>query len=58
MPIKYVDGKKIHLPYPKKKKNTVKKKILKLQMQLELTILFWLKVVTPLMSKILMQNIY
>jgi hypothetical protein len=29
MPIKYVDGKKIHLPYPKKKKNTVKKKILK-----------------------------
>jgi len=29
MPIKYVDGKKIHLPYPKKKKNTVKKKVLK-----------------------------
>ena len=29
MPIKYVDGKKIHLPYPKKKKNVVKKKLLK-----------------------------
>jgi len=26
MPIKYVDGKKIHLPYPKKKKRIVIKK--------------------------------
>jgi hypothetical protein len=29
MPITYEDGKKIHHPYPKKKKNTVKKKVVK-----------------------------
>ena len=31
MPIKYVDGKKIHLPYPnpKKKQTVIKKKVLK-----------------------------
>ena len=29
MPIKYVDGKKVHLPYPKKKQTVIKKKVLK-----------------------------
>jgi hypothetical protein len=29
MPIKYVKGKKIHLPYPKKRKRPTKKKLKK-----------------------------
>ena len=31
MPIKYVDGKKVHLPYPKKNKKKAKKESRKLR---------------------------